>query len=62
LEIKAELFASQWFLTLFAYDFTIETAAKILDLFLVFEWKIIHKLALSLISLSYSIFTIKVII
>jgi len=49
-EITAELFAVQWFITLFAYDVPFHSLKVIWDLFFLKGWKFIFQLSLAILS------------
>jgi len=54
--LNSEFYASQWFLTLFAYDFSQEISWKIFDAFLIKGWTIIYAAALVILHLFMRIF------
>ncbi len=50
-----EYFATQWFLTLFTYDLSIENIATVIDLFMVEGFKCLIKTALAILNYIYKI-------
>ncbi len=52
--VHATMFATQWFVTLFAYSFPFAFVTRIWDIFLHEGWKIIYRVAIALLKLSES--------
>ncbi len=53
LQIPPELYATEWFMTLFTYrGIPLSCAARIWDVFLVDGWKAVHRVALAILYLS----------
>jgi len=53
LQISAELYATEWFMTLFTYRaIPLSCTARIWDVFLVDGWKAVHRVALAILYLS----------
>ena len=50
--IDPSIFASQWFITLFAYNLPFQLVARIWDLFLLKRWSVIFRVSLVLLSLA----------
>jgi len=48
-EISSDLYSTQWFITLFSYDIDYIELSRVWDLFILKGWKIIFKIAISLL-------------
>ncbi len=49
--VEPAMFASQWFMTLFAYNFPLPFVARVWDLFLAQGWAVVFRVALALVAL-----------
>ena len=46
------MYASQWFVTIFSYNFPFEVVTRIWDIFLFEGWKVVYRIALALIKMN----------
>lgn len=56
------MYLTQWFITLFTYNFPFEFVTRVWDMFLYEGWKVIFRVALALMKVSQSAFTLLVVV
>ena len=54
ISMRPSMYASQWFMTVFSYNFPFDVVVRIWDIFLAEGWKIVFRVALALLQLSAS--------